>query len=170
MKTRSNTNQSPQPATPAKRLLTGSKSVMPPGAGRPRGASLHNQRRGQVKGERMATRIVLSQGQVLVPACLPTGSEFRGFSLEVAATYLGIHPDLLDYYCRRGLLGESMRGESPRFSPEVLEQVRLIGYYRSRLKAGRLALRLLCEFHRLCVKNHVTIAVLNPPYSGFTPS
>ena len=54
------------------------------------------------------------------------------YSLETASSLTGVHPDLLRYYCRVGLLGDdyAKQDSDSTFDDDALYQVRRIEHYR----------------------------------------
>jgi len=87
------------------------------------------------------------------------------YSLETAARLAGVHPDLLRYYCRLGLLGaERIRADAAtRFDAESLREIRRIQYYRRHLGVSRRALPLICELRRRAEHLRVAIRFLQGP-------
>jgi len=83
----------------------------------------------------------------LVPA---PGARHASYSLEAVASLADVHPELLRYYCRRGLLGASYaRTEAdPVFDDDGLYELRRIEHYRRRYGVSRRALPLLCGLWR----------------------
>lgn len=72
------------------------------------------------------------------------------YTLEVAARLTAVHPDLLRYYCRIGLLGEKQRSADPTqvFDDHALYAVRRIEHFRRHHGVGWHALPLVCELIR----------------------
>ncbi len=72
------------------------------------------------------------------------------YSLEEASQHTSVHPDLLRYYCRAGLLGTTRRdSEEPTLDDACLYEIRRIEHYRHHhsvnLRALPLVLGLLRE-------------------------
>ena len=73
------------------------------------------------------------------------------YSLEEASQHTAVHPDLLRYYCRAGLLGKARMEteEEPTFDDACLYDIRRIEHYRHHhsvnLRALPLVLGLLRE-------------------------
>ena len=67
------------------------------------------------------------------------------YSLEEAAQHTAVHPDLLRYYCRAGLLGEARANpeEEPTFDDDCLYEIRRIEHYRHHHSVNLRALPLL---------------------------
>ncbi|QYM78006.1 MerR family transcriptional regulator [Horticoccus luteus] len=72
------------------------------------------------------------------------------YSLETAARLTGVHPELLRYYCRQGLLGPERTApdREPQFDDNALYEVRRIEHFRQHHGVNRQALPLLCELWR----------------------
>jgi len=81
--------------------------------------------------------------------CIPDGAPTL-FSLETSALLTGVHPDMLRYYCRLGLIDAQAEGPggAPAFDESSLREVRRIEHYRRRLGVSRRALPLVCELRR----------------------
>ena len=95
-------------------------------------------------------------------ARLPAGAPVL-FSLDAAAQYTGVHPDLLRYYCRAGLI-EATSGawEDELFlDGNALQEVRRIEHYRRHLGVGRRALPLVCELRRAAERQHIELHFLD---------
>ncbi len=87
------------------------------------------------------------------------------YSLDSAARLVGVHPNLLRYYCRRGLLGAE-RAETkvePSFDEAALEEVRQIEHYRRNLGVTRRGLPLLCELRREGDRQQIELRFLRHP-------
>ena len=94
--------------------------------------------------------------------CVPTAARF---SLGAAADLTGVHPEMLRYYCRLGLLGAD-RTEIEReatFDEEAIHEVRRIEHYRRHLAINRRALPLICELRREAERQHIEIHFLRSP-------
>jgi DNA-binding transcriptional MerR regulator len=82
-----------------------------------------------------------------------TRAEYPGrsaYSLEEAAELSGVHPDMVRYYVRLGILGEgSLRpGVEPIFDDDALYELRRIEHYRRNYGVNRRSLRLVCNLWR----------------------
>lgn len=68
------------------------------------------------------------------------------YSLAVAASACGVHPDLVLHYCRIGLLGPALANPpgEPVFSDDSLFELRRVEHYRRHHGIERRTLRLLC--------------------------
>jgi hypothetical protein len=71
-------------------------------------------------------------------------------SLDAAARLAGMHPEMLRYYCRLGLLGARLAAmaSEPTFDDNALYEVRRIEHYRRHHGVNRRALPLLCALIR----------------------
>ena len=100
----------------------------------------------------------------LAVVCLPA-DEAAHFPLTIAANLTGVHPEMLRYYCRLGLLGpDRAEGErEPTFDKEALHEVRRIEHYRRHLAVSRQALPLVCELRREAERQHIEIHFLRCP-------
>ena len=96
--------------------------------------------------------------------CLPAQEPAR-FPLEFAADLTGVHPEMLRYYCRVGLLGadRSDGDREPTFDPAALQEVRRIEHYRRHLAVSRQALPLVCKLRREAESQHIEIHFLHCP-------
>lgn len=86
-------------------------------------------------------------------------------SLAYASHVTGVHPEMLRYYCRIGLLGpgrEDMAFE-PTFDAEAIEEVGRIEHYRRHLGVNRRALPLVCQLWRECERRHIELYFLRRP-------
>jgi DNA-binding transcriptional MerR regulator len=100
----------------------------------------------------------------LTLVCVPDRTSAL-FSLEIAAELTGVHPDMLRYYCRVGLLGADRASllHEPTFDEEALQEVRRIEHYRRHLAVSRRALPLVCELRREADRRHIEIHFLRCP-------
>jgi DNA-binding transcriptional MerR regulator len=72
------------------------------------------------------------------------------YSLDAAASVAGIHPEMLRYYCRLGLFGET-RGDPKTeliFDDDALCKLRRFEYYRRNHGMNRKTLRLIFSLFR----------------------
>ena len=72
------------------------------------------------------------------------------YALETAARLAGVHPEMLRYYCRIGLIGEA-RGEAdaePVFDDAGVCELRRFEHYRRQHGLNRRTLRLIFELRR----------------------
>jgi hypothetical protein len=112
----------------------------------------------------MMANFTLYANPTLTLACVPAEALVR-FSLEAAADLTGVHPELLRYYCRLGLI-DACRGvleEDMSFEVEALHEVRRIEHYRRHLGVGRRALPLVCELRRESERLQIELHFLRGP-------
>jgi DNA-binding transcriptional MerR regulator len=72
------------------------------------------------------------------------------YSLETAARLAGVHPELLRYYCRIGIIGEA-RGAAdaePLFDDDGIYEVRRFEIFRRQHGLDRRTLRLILDLRR----------------------
>lgn len=96
----------------------------------------------------------------LVPADEPVY-----YTLAAAAQASGVHPEMLRYYLRLGLI-EARRGpweDELYFDQQALEEVQRLGHYRRHLGVSRRALPLICELRRKSERQHIELRFLNCP-------
>jgi hypothetical protein len=139
----------------------------PAGAMRRNASALMQQNPGRTPGAELAvvvTTFAFHVNPTLALACVPAGEPVR-FSLETAAGLTGVHPELLRYYCRIGLLGPELAGgtREPAFDEEALHEVRRIEHYRRHLAVSRQALPLVCALRREADRRHIEIHFLRCP-------
>ena len=72
------------------------------------------------------------------------------YSLEAAADLADIHPEMLRYYCRLGVLGEvfARPGAALIFDDDTVYELRRFEHYRRHHGVNRKTLRLLCDLWR----------------------
>ena len=72
------------------------------------------------------------------------------YSLEEAARLAGVHPEMLRYYCRLGLFGESRSAPDAEldFDDDALFELRRFEHYRRHHGVDRKTLRLICGLRR----------------------
>lgn len=96
--------------------------------------------------------------------CLPPEAT-AGYSLQVFSRLTGVHPAMLGYYCRLGLIDHV--GEDPVsgliFGRAAFEEIRRIEHYRRDLGVRRKALRLICELWREGERLHLELDFLRAP-------
>ena len=100
----------------------------------------------------------------LTLVCVPSAAPAL-FSLDAAADLTGVHPEMLRYYCRLGLVGGNRAGltREPTFDEDALHEVRRIEHYRRHLAVSRRALPLICELRREAERQHIEIHFLRDP-------
>ena len=119
-------------------------------------------KRGSPKNGR--TNFVLSFNRTVALMVVPTGTAAR-FSLETAATLTGVHPELLRYYCRLGVIKghDDGRDGNPTFDANTLREVRQFDHYRRNLAVSRRALPLLCALRRESERLQIALHFLSAP-------
>ena len=72
------------------------------------------------------------------------------YSLHAAARLAAVHPEMLRYYCRVGLFGESRArpDAEPTFDDDALYELRRFEHYRRHHGLNRKTLRLICGLWR----------------------
>ena len=97
-------------------------------------------------------------------ACMP-GREPAFYSLDASAQITGVHPEMLRYYLRLGLI-TAHRGvweEELYFDRKALEEVERLGFYRRHLGVSLRALPLICELRRAGERQHIELRFLESP-------
>jgi len=87
------------------------------------------------------TDFIFYTNPTLTIVCVPAGA-LPAYSLEDAAFLTGVHPDMVRYYWRLGLLesdGTATDG-APTFDEDALEEIRRIEHYRRHFGVSRRAL------------------------------
>ncbi len=110
------------------------------------------------------TNFTFSVNPTLQLVCLPAGAPVL-FSLADAALLTGVHPELLRYYHRVGLI-ELFPGRSANelyLNESALQEVRRIEHYRRYLGVGRRALPLICELRREGERQQIELHFLRYP-------
>ncbi len=110
------------------------------------------------------TNFTFYANPTLALVCVPSDAPVL-FSLEDTAHLTGVHPEMLRYYSRVGLI------EAPRgvFGPDLifdergLRSIRRIEHYRRSLGVGRVALPLVCEMQREGERRHIELHFLRYP-------
>lgn len=100
----------------------------------------------------------------LALACVPAAAPVF-YSLEAAAQISGVHPEMLRYYLRLGLI-EGHRGtweDELFFDDTALQEVRRLEHYRRHLGVNRRALPLICELRRESERQHIELRFLRSP-------
>lgn len=72
------------------------------------------------------------------------------YSLDTAAQHAGIHPELLRYYCRAGLLSDRRFQTEPEpvFDDEAIYELQRIEHYRRKLGVNLSALPVVLDLLR----------------------
>ena len=125
---------------------------------------------GEAHTPKSADGFVFYSSPLLALVCLPETPPAT-FTLAVAAEETGVHPELLLYYCRLGLLGpaRARRGVQPTFDGAALEEISRIEHYRRHLGVQRRALPLVCALWREGERRHIQLRFLEPT-SGYAYS
>ena len=114
--------------------------------------------------ETITTNFTFYANPTLALVCVPSDAPVV-FSLEDAAHLTGVHPEMLRYYSKVGLL-ETPRGvfgPGLAFDENALHEIRRIEHYRRHLGVGRMALPLVCEMQRESERRHVELHFLRYP-------
>ncbi len=87
------------------------------------------------------------------------------YSLEAAARLAGLHPEMLRYYCRLGLLGEARARPAGEllFNDDALYELRRFEHYRRRQGLSRKTLRLICGLWREVERLQTEVRFLRGP-------
>jgi hypothetical protein len=102
----------------------------------------------------------------LTLACLPPGPPPR-HSLHDAAHLTGVHPEMISYYCRLGLLDARPDPVTsrPTFDNDALVEISRIEHYRRYLGVHRRALPLICQLRRECERMRIKLAFLGDTWT-----
>ena len=92
---------------------------------------------------------VFAEETSLTLVCM-TEAAPRSYSLAVTASLAGIHPEMLRYYCRLGLFGESHAGLEAEwiFDDDALYKLRQFENYRRTHGLNRKTLRFIFSLFR----------------------
>jgi|SRR5664279_2175560 DNA-binding transcriptional MerR regulator len=84
------------------------------------------------------------------------------YSLAAAARLTEVHPDMLQHYCRIGLLGEARMSPDaePVFDDNALYEVRRIEHLRRHHAVNLRALPLVCQLSREIERLHAELRFL----------
>jgi len=107
------------------------------------------------------TNFIFYNNPTLTIVCVPSATAAL-FSLEAAAALTEVHPEMLKYYCRAGLLGpDHVEIENePTFDEEALDEVRHIEHYRRHLGVNRQALPLICNLRHESERLQIELSFL----------
>jgi DNA-binding transcriptional MerR regulator len=96
--------------------------------------------------------------------CLPIEAP-ACFSLKTVAGITGVHPEMLLYYCRLGLLGPQRAAmeREVTFDEEALLEIGRIEHYRRHLGVHRRALPLVCNLRREGERLQIELRFLRGP-------
>lgn len=111
-----------------------------------------------------ATDFIFYINPTLTLVCVPADAPVL-FSLGDTADLTGVHPDMLRYYARAGLI-EVRCGKLETdllFDETALHEIRRIEHYRRHLGVGRRALPLLCELQRESSRQRINLHFLRYP-------
>jgi len=120
--------------------------------------------------ETITTKFAFHTNPTLTLVCMAPGAPAL-FSIDFAAELTGVHPEMLRYYCRLGLLGKDrarMDGE-PTLDEDALQEVRRIEHYRRHLGVSRRALPLICALQREAERQEIEIYFLRGPWGQGGP-
>ena len=87
------------------------------------------------------------------------------YLLEIAVWLAGVHPEMLRYYCRIGIIGEA-RGEAdaePVFDDGGVCELRRFEHYRRQHGLNRRTLRLIFELRREVERLQAELRFLRGP-------
>jgi DNA-binding transcriptional MerR regulator len=84
-----------------------------------------------------------------------------------AAHLTGVHPEMISYYCRLGLLDDRPDPVTtrPTFDNDALVEISRIEHYRRYLGVHRRALPLICQLRRECERMRIKLAFLGDTWS-----
>jgi DNA-binding transcriptional MerR regulator len=107
---------------------------------------------------------VLSENVSLTLLCVAEARP-ASYSLETAAEFAGLHPEMLRYYCRLGLLGETRaRADAdPSFDDDALYELRRFENYRRQHGVDRPTLRLIVGLRRDVERLQAEVRFLRGP-------
>ena len=96
----------------------------------------------------MSEPVVLEQYSLMVLRVAECGP--ATYSIEDAARLGGVHPEMLRYYCRLGILGEELArpGAELIFDDDSLYELRRFEQFRRHHGVDRSTLRLICGLQR----------------------
>ncbi|SDR66735.1 MerR family transcriptional regulator [Opitutus sp. GAS368] len=108
------------------------------------------------------TNFIFYVNPTLTLACRPAGTPAL-HSLAAAADLTGVHPEILQHYCRLGLLGAQRAGSEPTFDDNALYEVRRIEHYRRHHGVTLQALPLFCALSREVERLQTEVRFLRGP-------
>lgn len=87
------------------------------------------------------------------------------YALETAARLAGVHPELLRYYCRIGLIGEApgAADAEPVFDDDGVCELRRFEHYRRQHGLDRRTLRLIFDLRREVERLQAELRFLRGP-------
>ncbi len=94
-----------------------------------------------------------------------TAPAAASYPVEEAARLAGLHPEMLRYYCRLGLCGESRvrPGADLAFDDDALFELRRFEDYRRHHAVDRQTLRLICGLKREVERLRAEVRFLRGP-------
>ena len=97
-------------------------------------------------------------------ACLPS-EVTEGYSLPAVSRLTGVHPAMLGYYCRLGLIDSVFVDPvlGLVFARTALDEIRRIEHYRRDLGVRRKALGLVCQLWREGQRLQIELHFLRAP-------
>jgi hypothetical protein len=112
------------------------------------------------------TRFIFYANPTVTLICMSQAA-LKPQSLMSAAQLTGVHPEMLLYYCRLGLLGQQRSTDSnePSFDAEALHKVRRIEHYRRHLGISRRSLPLIFGLWHNGEFLNIELAFMPPPIS-----
>lgn len=115
--------------------------------------------RTEASAERHAA--VFYSSPLLTLVCLPP-ARLVHYSIEAAAALSSVHPEMLRYYCRLGLLDAHVvwAEGAPFLAADALDEIARIEHYRRYLGVQRRALPLLCQLQREAERLHLRLRFL----------
>jgi DNA-binding transcriptional MerR regulator len=104
---------------------------------------------------------------IVTLVCQPSAAKPQ-ISLTSASQMTGVHPEMIRYYSRLGLIATQWDpiANDLALDGDALDEVLRIEHYRRNLGVQRRALHLICELHREAERQHIELAFLR---NGFTP-
>ena len=110
-----------------------------------------------------AANFVFYTSPIVTLVCMPSGPAPK-ISLSAAARLSGVHPELLLYYCRTGLLGpeRAEASKNPVFDADAIDEIERIEHYRRHLGVQRRALHLVEKLWREGERMRVELRFLQP--------
>jgi len=114
--------------------------------------------------EATTTKFTFYANPTLALICMPAEVPVL-FPLVDAANLTGVHPEMLRYYSRVGLLEpvDGVLETEPFFDERALEEIRRIEHYLLHLGVGRRALPLVCELRRESERQQIELHFLRYP-------
>lgn len=108
------------------------------------------------------TNFIFYVNPTVTLACVPAGTPAL-YSLATAADLTGVHPAILQHYCRLGLLGAHPAGREPTFDDGALYEVRRIEHHRRHHGVSLQSLPLFCALSREVERLQTEVRFLRGP-------